>query len=128
MRTLRRLNDPTTYYGLSWRGWVTASVAAVIAYLAVRFSPFSFKPTITVTLIVLGLAGSSLYSLGGQALGIGRYLSATIGWRLGHKHYSVPGARPVRGGVLVDAVPRALAAVDPEHGWPTGSDITEGSQ
>ena len=83
-------------------------------YAAVRLSPLSFKPTLSLSLFVLMLAGMLLYNLSGQALGIGRYLLAIIAWRLAPKHHRAPDTRhPVRGGVLVDAVPLTLTTRGP---------------
>lgn len=128
MQTLRRLNDPTTYYGLSWRGWLAGAVAASVLYAAVRLSPLSFKPTLSLSLFVLMLAGMLLYNLSGQALGIGRYLLAIIAWQLAPKHHRAPDTRhPVRGGVLVDAVPLTLTTRGAgDVPWADGGELIEG--
>jgi hypothetical protein len=118
MPTFRRLNDGTRYYGLTWRGWLAAGVAGGLLYLVVRVSPLSYKPTISVTLLVMAAAGMALYAVSGQALGPGRYLIAVIRWRFGPAHFHAPAAdRPVAGGVLVDAVPLVLAEASPELAW-----------
>ena len=76
MQTFRRLNDPERYYGLSWRGWISVAVGGGVLYLAVRFSPIGTRPTITITVLALALAGTILQAVSGQALGPGRYLLA----------------------------------------------------
>ena len=120
MATLRRLNDATTYYGLSWRGWLATAVGAGVLYGAVRLSPLPFKPTLTITLLILAGVGMVLYGLSGQALGVGRYLTAVAAWRLAPKRYLPPDHKhPVQGGLAVDAVPLTLAELaDDEHAWP----------
>jgi len=115
MRTYRRLDEPTKYYSLSWRGWLAAGAAGGVLYGAVRLSPLGLRATVTLTLFVLAFAGMALFSLSGQALGIGRYLAAIARWRTGPKHYLSSTAAPVpRGGVLVDAIPAALITTDDE--------------
>jgi hypothetical protein len=110
MATFRRLNDGTRYYGLTWQGWLAAVVAGALLYVAVRFSPLGYKPTITLALFAIAAAGVLLFSLSGQAIGPGRYVVAIVRWRLGPGRYVAPDAEhPVTGGVLVDAVPLALA-------------------
>lgn len=119
MQTFRRLNDGTRYYGLTWRGWLAASVAGGLLYLSVRLSPLSYKPTITLTLFVMAAAGVALYAVGGQALGPGRYVLAIMRWRFGPVTFVAPDAeQPVNGGgVLVDAVPVVLADSTDELAW-----------
>ena len=39
--TLRRLDDGTRYYSLTWRQWAAALTGGGLLYLAVRFSPLS---------------------------------------------------------------------------------------
>ena len=118
MPTFRRLNDGTRYYGLTWRGWLAAAVAGGVLYLCVRFSPLSYKPTITLTLFVMAAAGVALYAIGGQALGPSRYVVAIIRWRFGAARFITPDDQhPVSGGVLVDAVPLVLAESTDELAW-----------
>jgi hypothetical protein len=118
MPTFRRLNDGTRYYGLTWRGWLAASAAAGLLYLAVRLSPLSYKPTISITLLVMAAAGMALYAVSGQALGPGRYVAAVVRWRFGPAYFRAPDAdRAVTGGVLVDAVPLVLAGASNELAW-----------
>jgi len=118
MPTFRRLNDGTRYYGLTWRGWLTAAFAGGLLYLSVRFSPLSYKPTITLTVFAMAIAGMALYAISGQALGPSRYVVAIIRWRFGPAHFVAPdAAHPVRGGVLVDAVPLLLADRSDELAW-----------
>lgn len=119
MQTFRRLNDGTRYYGLTWRGWLAAGTAGGLLYLAVRFSPLSYKPTISITLLVMTAAGMALYAVSGQALGPGRYVLAVIRWRLGPAQFWAPDEhdQAVTGGVLVDAVPLALAYASQDQSW-----------
>jgi hypothetical protein len=118
MPTFRRLNDGTRYYGLTWRGWLAAAVGGGLLYLSVRFSPLSYKPTITLTLFAMAAAGVALYAISGQALGPGRYLLAIVRWRLGPARFVAPDDEyPVSGGVLVDAVPLILAESTDELAW-----------
>ena len=88
MRTYRRLDDPTRYYGLSWRGWLAATAAGGLLYLFVRLSPFDTRATISVVLIAGVLPTMAGFAASGQALGIGRYLAALVRWALGPKHYT----------------------------------------
>lgn len=106
MRTLRRLNDPERYYGLSWRGWLAAGAGGGVLYVAVRVSPLGLRPTITITVLVLVLAfaGVILHALSGQALGPGRYLLALVRYARAHKQL-VPPVGPDRGGLMLDAAP-----------------------
>jgi hypothetical protein len=125
MRTFRRLNDPTRYYGLSWRGWIACGVAGGVLYLAIRLSPFGVKPTLTLCVFLLATAGMALYALGGQALGPGRYFAAVVRWRTGPRRYLPATAGHPRsgGGVVVDAVPLELA--EPEEHPRSSHDLTE---
>ena len=107
MQTFRRLNDPERYYGLSWRGWLAALAGGGLLYLAVRFSPFGFRPTVTFTVLVLTLAGVILHGLSGQAIGPGRYLIALVRYRLARKRLGPP-QRPDRHGFVLDAVPAVV--------------------
>ena len=104
MNTFRRLNDPERYYGLSWRGWLGAGAAGGILYLAVRVSPLGFRPTITITVLILALAGLVLYGLAGQAIGPGRYLICLLSYRLADKQLTAPEA-PDKHGLVLDAAP-----------------------
>lgn len=118
MPTFRRLNDGTRYYGLTWRGWLAAAAAGGLLYLSVRFSPLSYKPTITLTLFAMAAAGVALYAISGQALGPSRYVLAIIRWRFGAARFIAPDdEHPVSGGVLVDAVPLILADSTDELAW-----------
>src|SRR5947199_10541407 len=109
MPTFRRLNDPTKYYGLSWRGWTGSAIAAGALYGAVLISPLEVKTTITIAVFVLAFAATTLYALGGQALGIWRYLIAVGRWYVSHKHYVPPATgHPRSGGLILDLVPAAL--------------------
>lgn len=118
MQTFRRLNDGTRYYGMTWRGWLTAALAGGVLYVAVRFSPLSYKPTITLTLFAMATAGVALYAVGGQALGPGRYVAAIVRWRFGPANFLAPDVEhPVSGGVIVDAVPLVLADSTEDAAW-----------
>jgi hypothetical protein len=114
MHTFRRLNDAERYYGLSWRGWVGVGVAGAIMYVAVRFSPFGAKPTITITVLILALVGVVLYGLSGQAIGPGRYLLALVRYLLAHKRLLVP-VEPDRQGLVLDGeAPPGLGGAPPD--------------
>jgi hypothetical protein len=104
MQTFRRLNDPERYYGLSWRGWLGAACAGGLLYLAITVSPLAFRPTVTITVLLLALGGVVLYGLSGQAIGPGRYLAALIGYRLCARRL-VPPERPDRHGLVLDVPP-----------------------
>ena len=106
MQTFRRLNDAERYYGLSWRGWLAAIAGGGLLYLAIRVSPLGFRPTFTITVLVLTLAGVTLYGLSGQAIGPGRYLVALVRYRLGAKQLVAP-ERPDRRGLVLDTAPAA---------------------
>jgi hypothetical protein len=106
MQTLRRLNDPERYYGLSWRGWLGVALAAGALYGAVRLSPLGTRPTITIVVLALAFCGVALHALGGQALGPGRHLLALLRYRLSPKLLDVPAA-PERGGLVLDTAPQA---------------------
>lgn len=110
MRTFRRLNDPERYYGLSWRGWLSAGAAGGLLYLAVRVSPLGIRPTITIAVLALALAGVVLYGLSGQAIGPGRYLLAMIAYRRARKHLRAP-ERPDKQGLVLDSAPDSDQAI-----------------
>jgi hypothetical protein len=115
MQTFRRLNDPERYYGLSVRGWLGVATAVGVLYLAVRLSPFGVKPTISVTLIALTLAGGALLGVSGQAIGPGRFLLAVLAHAVTRGELTLAD-RPDRGGVtLTDPPPEPSA--DPEAQW-----------
>ena len=124
MPTLRRLDDGTRYYFLTWRQWVAALSAGGLLYAAVRFSPLSQKWTFTAVLLLLATVAVAIVPLTGNALGLDRYLAAIARWTLGAKHYTATGrpGRELRGGVLLRTVPVALVDVDElaSHGppWP----------
>jgi hypothetical protein len=115
MHTFRRLNDPERYYGLSWRGWLGATAAGGVLYLAVRVSPFGPKPTITITVLLLTVVGVVLYGLSGQAIGPGRYLLALVRYQRAHKRLLTPHA-PDKGGLVLETVARVPAAEDARTG------------
>jgi len=118
MRTFRRLNDGTRYYGLTWQGWLAFGVAGGVLYAAARVSPLDYRPTITMTLFALAAAGMVLYAVSGQALGPGRYVAAFVRWRCGPARFVAPDATtPVSGGVTVDLAPLVLEGHADESAW-----------
>jgi len=129
MHAFRRLNDGTRYYGLTWQRWLALGLAGGVLYAAVRVSPLGYRPTITLTLFTLAAAGMALYSVGGQALGPGRYIAAFVRWRCGSTRFVAPDATtPVTGGVIVDALPLLLAGrVDETAWWPEDGDVASPS-
>ena len=108
--TLRRLDDGTRYYALTWRQWAAALAGGGLLYLAVRFSPLSEKWTFTTVLLILATVAMAILPLTGNALGLDRYLAAIVRWALGPKHYTPRGrgGKALRGGVLLTTVPVAL--------------------
>jgi hypothetical protein len=122
MATLRRLDDATRYYYLTWRQWAAALSAGGVLYGAVRCSPLSGRWTFTAVLLVLAALAVTILPLTGNALGLGRYLAAIVRWRLGPKHYQ-PVTEPVRGGVLLTSVPVTLTDTPLEgRDWWTDDD------
>ena len=121
MPTLRRLDDGTRYYFLTWRQWLAALAGGGLLYAAVRFSPLSQKWTFTAVLLVLATVAVAIMPLTGNALGLDRYLAAIVRWTLGPKHYTLAGraGKPPRGGVLLSSVPVALVddRVDERVDW-----------
>jgi hypothetical protein len=114
--TLRRLDDGTRYYHLTFAQWIAALCAAGVLYVAVRFSPLSQKWTFTAVLLVLAFASVAIAPLTGNALGLTRYLAAIVRSAVGPKHYRPvdQAPRPVRGGVLLRAAPVTLVD-EPAH-------------
>jgi hypothetical protein len=104
MDTLRRLNDPERYYGLSWRGWLGVAIGGGLLYGAVRISPLGVRPTVTIAALLLTFCGVLLHALSGQALGPGRHLVALVRYALAPRQLEVP-ERPDGGGLLLDAAP-----------------------
>ena len=124
MATLRRLDDGTRYYYLTWRQWAAALTAGAILYAAVRFSPLSGRWTFTAVLLVLAALAVTILPLTGNALGLDRYLAAIVRWRLGPKHYTPTSAETLRGGVLLQSVPVTFTDTPPEDrdDWWAGDD------
>lgn len=113
MQTFRRLNDPERYYGLSVRGWIGVAAGVGVLYLAVRLSPLAVKPTISITLIALTVAGGVLFGVSGQAIGAGRFLVAVIAHATTRSQLTLDG-NPDRGGVtLAEPPPEPVNVVDP---------------
>ena len=69
-----------------------------------RLSPLAAKPTITITLFVLTLAGMVLYGVSGQALSPGRQLMAIISYRRSAKLLELSD-RVERRGLVLDTSP-----------------------
>jgi hypothetical protein len=104
MDTLRRLNDPERYYGLSWRGWLGVAIGGGLLYGAVRISPLGVRPTMTIAALVLTFCGVVLHALSGQALGPGRHIVALVRYALAPRQLALP-ERPDGGGLLLDGAP-----------------------
>jgi hypothetical protein len=117
--TLRRLDDGTRYYHLTWRQWAAALTGGGVLYAAVRFSPLSQRWTFTAVLLLLAAVAVTIVPLTGNALSLDRYLAAIVRWRLAAKHYTTSG--PIGGGVLLRSVPVTLTDTPPEDRsdwWP----------
>lgn len=106
METLRRLNDPERYYGLSWRGWLGVALGGGVVYGAVRVSPLGIRPTVTLVVLALAFCGVVLHALSGQALGPGRHLVVFVRYAFAPKRLELPD-RPDRGGLVLDTTPPA---------------------
>jgi hypothetical protein len=119
--TLRRLDDRERYWGLSWPGWVAATGAAGVLYLAVRFSPLGTKPTITITLFGLAFAGMVLYGVSGQALSPGQQLLAILSYRRSRKLLELSD-RIERRGLVLDSLPPTDAPTPPAAADADGSE------
>jgi hypothetical protein len=121
MPTLRRLDDGTRYYFLTWRQWAAALAGGGLLYGAVRFSPLSQKWTFTAALLALATVAVAIMPLTGNALGLDRYLAAIVRWTLGPRQYALAGrpGKPQRGGVLLSSIPLALVddEVDERVDW-----------
>ena len=119
MQTLRRLNDPEHYYGLSWRGWLACGAGGAVVYGAVRVSPLGLRATVTVMVLVLAFCGVLLHSLAGQALGAARHLLALIAYARCRKRLELP-PKPDAGGLVLDRAPElereVVLTVEPEAG------------
>jgi hypothetical protein len=102
--TLRRLDDLERYWGFTWPGWAGIATGCVTLYLAVRFSPLSFKPTVTITLFVCTFVGMVLYGVSGQALSPSRQLWAVATYIAGPKLVALA-AKPERRGLVLVALP-----------------------
>jgi hypothetical protein len=124
MATLRRLDDGTRYYFLTWRQWAAALVGGGVLYVAVRFSPLSQKWTFTAVLLLLASVAVAIMPLTGNALGLDRYLAAIVRWTLGPKQYTLAGRadKTQRGGVLLSTVPVAIVDDEDVVDWPVLDD------
>jgi hypothetical protein len=127
--TLRRLNDRERYWGLTWPGWIAAAGAGGVLYGAIELSPFGFKPTVTVAVLLLALFAMILLGVSGQALSPVRQLQAIVRYRRSSKRWALS-AEPDKRGLVLSAAPSLPAALDddPEvdggHGdaWEGGLD------
>jgi small basic protein len=125
MPTLRRLDDGTRYYHLTFRQWGAALAGLGLLYGAVRLSPLSHKWTFTVVLLTLSAITAVILPLTGNALGLDRYLAAIVRWGVGRRYFTaldVVGG--VRGGVLLATVPVGLTGppVAPSGPWELDDD------
>jgi hypothetical protein len=115
--TLRRLDDRERYWGLTWPGWLAILAGFGALYAAVRMSPVSTKPTITITLIVLTFVAMVLHGVSGQALSPGRQLLAILRYHRSPKLLALAD-RADRRGLVLDAAPGFSAdptpVIDPE--------------
>ncbi len=102
--TLRRLNDRERYWGLTWPGWVAVVAGGGVLYGAVRLSPFAFKPTVTIALVLLTLGGMLILAVSGQALSPARHLAAIVAYRRAPKRWTLTD-KPDRGGLVLARVP-----------------------
>jgi hypothetical protein len=131
MPTLRRLDDGTRYYFLTWRQWLAALAGGGVLYAAVRFSPLSQKWTFTAVLLALATVAVAILPLTGNALGLDRYLAAIVRWTLGPKHFTRAGrqGKSQRGGVLLSSVPVALVddVVKDRIDWHELDDVVDGA-
>ena len=102
MPTLRRLDDGTRYYHLTFRQWGAALAGLGLLYGAVRLSPLSHKWTFTIVLLTLSAITAVILPLTGNALGLDRYLAAIVRWGLGRRYFTaLDVVDGVRGGVLL---------------------------
>lgn len=81
MRPLRRLDDPTTYFGLSILNWLQLSLVLGVLYVLVAVVHMPFRPVITLTLMLGGAGAVFAGQSARQALGPLRYLRALIAQR-----------------------------------------------
>ena len=110
MPTLRRLDDGTRYYHLTFRQWGAALAGLAVLYGAVRLSPLSQKWTFTVVLLTLSAITAVIAPLTGNALGLDRHLAAIVRWSLGRRYFTaLDSGGAVRGGVVLATVPVGLA-------------------
>jgi len=110
--TLRRLNDRERYWGMTWPGWLAAGGAGAVLYAAVKLSPFGLKPTVTIVVLLLGLGGTIVLGVSGQALSPGRHLLAIIAYRRNAKQYAMR-EQPDKHGLLLASAPDPEDVQDP---------------
>ena len=109
MPTLRRLDDGTRYYHLTFRQWGAALAGLALLYGAVRLSPLSQKWTFTLVLLTLAAITAVILPLTGNALGLDRHLAAIVRWVVGRRYFTaVDTVWAVRGGVMLATVPVGL--------------------
>ena len=105
MQTLRRLNDPERYYGLSWRGWLGVAIGGGALYGAVRVSPFGARTTVTLVVLASAFCGVAIAAISGQALSPARHLLALVRYTRAPKRYAPPRQPDRRGGLVLDSPP-----------------------
>lgn len=81
MRPLRRLDDPTTYFGLSIINWLQLSAVFGLLYVLIAVVHMPFRPVITLTLMIAGAGAVFAGQSARSALGPLRYLRALIAQR-----------------------------------------------
>jgi small basic protein len=117
MPTLRRLDDGTRYYYLTFRQWAAALAGLALLYGAVRVSPLSHKWTFTVVLLTLSALTAVILPLTGNALGLDRYLAAIIRWAVGPRYFTpLETLEALHGGVVLSTAPVGLLAPPPRVG------------
>lgn len=124
MNPLRRLDDPTTYWGLSIRQWLSLTAVLVTLYLLVTVVHVPIKPLISVTMVLGGAAAVLLGQASRQALGAGHYLRAVVQHRRNRSRvYSHPAdAELVTTHVRLRRAPEVLA--DQGVQWEPATDET----
>ena len=121
MPTLRRLDDGTRYYFLTWRQWFAVLAGGGLLYAAVRFSPPSQKWTFTAALLALATVAVAIMPLTGNTWA---WIATSPRSSAGHSAPSIslaPAARQQRcvAGCCCQAVPVALVddRVDERVDW-----------
>lgn len=81
MRPLRRLDDPTTYFGLSLINWLQLAGLFAFLYLLIAVAHVPFRPVITLTCLFGGAIAVLMAQSSRQALGPTRYVGALFAQR-----------------------------------------------